>query len=286
MVRIIKKPRIIPAAGTPPKIIEEYIGRVVSGDNVSIARMISPPGWSESFQTPEFDEYTIVMKGTLIIETGEETIQVSSGQAVIVPKGSTIQYRTPDAAEYIAVCIPAFSPDMVHRSGETEHTESKTGPSEPETYHILETGAEDIDRIENLWRQLREHIIPGNLLFADKMNKVRFSDRKSYLTQKNSEREIRIFFAIDNVSNDDIGYCLCSAAPQSYGEIESIYIRKEARNRGIGTTLMNRAICWIKKRDVSDLKVHVTTGNEEVMKFYKKFGLYKRQYILENPVDL
>lgn len=118
MTILIKSPTILHAAGNPPKQIEEFIGRLNSKtDTISIARMKSPCGWSEPGQTPEFDEYTVVLKGTLHVRTGSLEQDVCAGQAIIVKKGEWVQYSTPDpeGAEYIAVCNPAFSPDIVHR---------------------------------------------------------------------------------------------------------------------------------------------------------------------------
>lgn len=114
----IEKPTVIKAAGNKPKIIEEYFGRVNSKtDAVSIARMISPGGWIEPGQTPDFDEYTVVLKGVLQIKTKGELILLNAGEAIVTHKGEWIQYSTPtdEEAEYIAVCLPAFSPDTVHR---------------------------------------------------------------------------------------------------------------------------------------------------------------------------
>ena len=121
MPRHIDSPLVIPAAGTPPKIIEEYVGRVRSGEAaVSIARMKSPSGWSEPGQTPEFDEYTVVLRGMLRVTTKSEVLDVQAGQAVIAARGEWVQYSTPEpeGAEYIAICLPAFSPDTVHRDAE------------------------------------------------------------------------------------------------------------------------------------------------------------------------
>lgn len=118
MVKKISSPSIIKAAGNKPKIIEEFIGRVNSNtSDLSIARMKSPPGWTEPGQKPEFNEYTIVLKGMLRIKTKNETIDILEGEAVVVNKNQWIQYSTPgpDGAEYIAVCFPAFSPETVHR---------------------------------------------------------------------------------------------------------------------------------------------------------------------------
>jgi mannose-6-phosphate isomerase-like protein (cupin superfamily) len=118
MLKKIDKPSVIEAAGNKPKIIEEYIGRVNSRtDELSIARMKSPSGWIEPGQKPEFNEYTVVLKGMLRVMTKEETIDIYEGEAVIIPAGEWVRYSTPssEGAEYIAVCLPAFSPEIVHR---------------------------------------------------------------------------------------------------------------------------------------------------------------------------
>jgi ethanolamine utilization protein EutQ (cupin superfamily) len=120
MIRI-RKPTIISAAGEPPKKIEEFFGRVNSGtEQVSIARMKSPCGWSEPGQTPEFDEYSVVLHGVLHVKLAEEEFDVPAGEAVFIPRNSWVQYSTPnpDGAEYISVCLPAFSMETVHRDDE------------------------------------------------------------------------------------------------------------------------------------------------------------------------
>ncbi len=118
MARVIPSPTEIEAIGIKPKLIEEFIGRVNSGTAaVSIARMRSPEGWEEPGQTPEFDEYSLVIAGTLRVSTKDNTFDVTAGQAVIAPKGRWVRYNTPleGGAEYVAVCLPAFSPETVHR---------------------------------------------------------------------------------------------------------------------------------------------------------------------------
>jgi len=118
MPTFVKEPTIIEAAGNKPKIIEEYIGRVnTKTAALSVARMKSPGGWVEPGQTPEFDEYTLVLRGMLQVATQEETVQVRAGQAIITHAGEWVQYSTPEleGAEYVAVCLPAFSPGTVHR---------------------------------------------------------------------------------------------------------------------------------------------------------------------------
>jgi quercetin dioxygenase-like cupin family protein len=116
MARFIPTPTVVAAAGTPPKRIEEFVGRVNSATAaLSLARMTSPPGWQEPGQTPEFDEYSLVLAGTLRVETRTGTLDVRAGQAVHAPAGEWVRYGTPDGAEYVAVCVPAFAPDTVHR---------------------------------------------------------------------------------------------------------------------------------------------------------------------------
>lgn len=118
MPQLIAHPTIIQAAGNKPKKIEEFIGRVNSQtEAVSIARMTSPGGWLEPGQTPEFDEYTVVLRGELVVESRDQKLTVSAGQAVIVHGGEWVRYSTPSdaGAEYIAICLPAFSPATVHR---------------------------------------------------------------------------------------------------------------------------------------------------------------------------
>jgi ethanolamine utilization protein EutQ (cupin superfamily) len=117
-MKIITQPTTINAAGTPPKTIEEYIGAVNSrSGNLSIACMRSPRGWSEPGQRPEFDEYSVVLAGTLVVETENGIHAIGAGQAVFVEKGEWVRYGTPHegGAEYISVCVPAFMPDLVHR---------------------------------------------------------------------------------------------------------------------------------------------------------------------------
>lgn len=112
----IPSPSIIQAAGNKPKIIRELVGRVNSGtENLSVAHMTSPAGWVEPGQTPEFDEYTVVLDGMLRVESRDGTIDVRKGEAVIAHAGEWVRYSTPEGADYIAVCLPAFSPSTVHR---------------------------------------------------------------------------------------------------------------------------------------------------------------------------
>ena len=123
MTSMIEKPSEIKAAGNRPKLIQEFIGLVNSDTSeVSIARMRSPEGWIEPGQRPEFDEYTVVLEGTLRVITEFDEFEVGKGQAFIASKGQWVQYSTPhpSGAVYIAVCLPAFSPLLVHRDTETQ----------------------------------------------------------------------------------------------------------------------------------------------------------------------
>jgi mannose-6-phosphate isomerase-like protein (cupin superfamily) len=118
MPRLIGQPTVIAAAGNKPKRIEEFIGRVNSADDrLSVARMTSPAGWQEPGQRPDFEEVTVVLRGMVRVETETETFVVQAGQAIVTGAGEWVRYSTPgeDGAEYIAICVPAFSPDTVHR---------------------------------------------------------------------------------------------------------------------------------------------------------------------------
>jgi quercetin dioxygenase-like cupin family protein len=121
MPTLISQPTRITAAGNKPKLIDEYVGRVNSKtDAVSVAHMRSPEGWQEPGQKPDFDEFTVVLKGLLRVEHDKGHTDVRAGQAIIALAGEWIRYSTPEAggAEYIAVCLPAFSPNTVHRDHE------------------------------------------------------------------------------------------------------------------------------------------------------------------------
>jgi mannose-6-phosphate isomerase-like protein (cupin superfamily) len=121
MPTLIPAPTVIAAAGNKPKTIEEYAGRVNSGHiDVSVARMVSPEGWHEPWQQPEFEEITVVLRGMLQVEYEGGSLNVRAGQAVVTAPGEWVRYSTPEpgGAEYVAVCLPAFSPDAVHRDPE------------------------------------------------------------------------------------------------------------------------------------------------------------------------
>ncbi len=121
MPELIAAPTVVPAVGAKPKQIEEFVGRVNSGHTtLSVARMVSPSGWVEPGQRPEFEEITVVLRGALQVEHEAGTLVVRAGQALVSRPGEWVRYSTPDpeGAEYIAVCLPAFSPETVHRDAE------------------------------------------------------------------------------------------------------------------------------------------------------------------------
>ncbi|HWA56731.1 MAG TPA: hypothetical protein VG692_05720 [Gemmatimonadales bacterium] len=118
MPRLVAAPTVVPAAGNPPKRIEEYVGRVNTGHaGVSVARMVSPQGWVEPGQRPEFEEVTVVLRGMLRVEHEKGTLDIRAGQGVVTAPGEWVRYSTPEAggAEYVAICLPAFSMETVHR---------------------------------------------------------------------------------------------------------------------------------------------------------------------------
>jgi mannose-6-phosphate isomerase-like protein (cupin superfamily) len=116
MAEFIESPVRVEAVGEPPKIIEEFTGRASTGEQrASVARMRSPQGWAEPGQRPEFDEYTVVLDGVVRVDTESGSLEVAADQAVLVRAGEWVRYSTPEGAEYVSVCVPAFSPETVHR---------------------------------------------------------------------------------------------------------------------------------------------------------------------------
>lgn len=116
VAKLIEGPAIVEAAGHPPKTIREHVGRVNTSDGaISIAHMTSPPGWSEPWQTPTFDEWTVVLAGAVHVEDEAGEFDAFPGQSVHAPAGCRVRYSTPQGADYVAVCVPAFAPETVHR---------------------------------------------------------------------------------------------------------------------------------------------------------------------------
>lgn len=116
MPELVEQAALVEAAGEPPKQIREVVGRVNTGETrLSIAHMTSPPGWSEPWQQPTFDEWTYVLRGSVLVEHEDGLLQVGPGQAVHAIAGERVRYSTPEGADYVAVCVPAFGPDLVRR---------------------------------------------------------------------------------------------------------------------------------------------------------------------------
>jgi GNAT superfamily N-acetyltransferase/quercetin dioxygenase-like cupin family protein len=153
MPRRIERPAVIEAAGHPPKRIEEYAGRVNSGHAaVSVARMVSPHGWSEPGQRPEFEEITVVLRGTLRVEHEGGALDVAAGEAVVTAPGEWVRYGTPHpgGAEYVAVCLPAFSPATVHRDDESPAAEPappRAGGAAPSGITIQRLSIDDASQV-------------------------------------------------------------------------------------------------------------------------------------------
>jgi ribosomal protein S18 acetylase RimI-like enzyme/mannose-6-phosphate isomerase-like protein (cupin superfamily) len=278
MVRVIEAPRLVQAAGSPPKMISEYIGRQASAtEPVSVAMMKSPPGWSEPGQTPEFDEYTLVLSGSVDLTTRTETIHLHAGQAAIAPAGEWIQYSSPQGAEYIAICLPAFHPDIVHRDGEFY---SEINGKDRTNIVYDEFGPEGLDLIEDLWNELKEHHVCHARHFREQLLSRPYAERKADILKTNEGRNLLVHLAKDKGSNQYVGFCISSASPGEYGEIESIYIQPAYRSLGIGTTFMNHACRYLEASQVSEARVRVCEGNEDSFRFYEKFGFHLRRHLL------
>lgn len=277
MVRIIQSPWAIPAAGSPPRSIKEFIGRETSGtDRLSIAHIQCPAGWREPGQRPHFDEYSVVLSGTLVITTQSEVLHVSAGQAVIVPVGEWVQYSTEEETEIISVCVPAPS------SGRVNRDERKTEPGPGESYRIdfEEYGIDGLSLIEPLWTMLRDHHARVSQHFRSEQEFRTFEERCQELLEKNCGRTMMVHIARETCSGEVIGYCVSSAAPGDYGEVESIYVHPSFRVHKIGTTFMERASSWMEEVGVTGSRVMVFEGNEEVFPFYARFGFHPHRHLL------
>jgi GNAT superfamily N-acetyltransferase/quercetin dioxygenase-like cupin family protein len=283
MVRIIPSPRIIPAAGYPPKNISEYVGRVVSGsEEVSIAMMKSPPGWNEPGQIPEFNEYSIVLSGFLYITTRAGEYTVSAGQAVLAPAGEWIQYSSPEGAEYIAVCLPAFSPDLVHRDGEMPVSVREKKPG---TLQIIykDSGSDGLSGIETLWNQLSEHHVSRARNFAEIIKGRAFAERCQEILSTGTDLLVQT--AYQGSEERPVGFCISSVKPAGGGEIDSIFVEPQFRSLGIGSTFMDHACTWMREKGITEIGVNVCEGNEEMFRFYQRFGFSLRRHYLLNMRD-
>lgn len=286
MVQIISAPRVIPAAGSPPKNISEFFGRMITGtEEVSIAMMKSPPGWSEPGQVPDFDEYTIVLSGTLVVTTKMEEISISDGQAIMAPAGDWVKYSSPDGADYLAICLPAFSPDLVHRDEHPDTIPIEFKPGD-EAIQYNEAGIEGLDTIEDLWYKLREHHASHARNFSHQIRARSYSERKNEITRSNEGRSLLVQTAYTRNMNTPVGFCISSGASGEKGEIESIFVDPPYRSRGIGSHFVNNACMWMENIGVKEMGVGVCEGNEGSFGFYQQFGFYLRRHYLLRRTNL
>ncbi len=284
MVRHIPGPRTVPAAGSPPKLIEEFVGRLVSGtDALSIARMRSPPGWSEPPQRAAFDEYTLVLAGALVVESPGGPVAVRGGEAVHVRAGERVAYATPEGAEYIAVCLPAFDSELVGRE-EAVAIEPGSPPVPPREVAFEVLGPDGLDRIEPLWEGLAAHHIAQARAAApnylDEMCGKTFAARRTELLEKNRDRLLRVELAVDGAAARPVAYCVSSAAPGSVGEVESIYVDGEYRGWGLGSALLEHASTWMDGVGVTEQALLVFAGNDGALPFYARHGFHPRFHVL------
>ena len=240
--------------------------------------MKSPPGWEETGQIPDFDEYSLILQGTLIVTTRTQIFPVQSGQVVIAPKGEWIRYSSPEGAEYLAVCMPGFSPDLVHRDG-SDRTEHNT-PVDSEDLIYEEYGKDGLSQIEELWNELNMYHASNARHFRDLLQARSFSERCDDIISTNANREIFIYLARVSPKGSYVGFCICSAGADDYGEIESIFVQPEYRFLGIGTRFMKRALEWMAQMSVTEYRIGVCEGNEQSFRFYERFGFYLRRHLL------
>lgn len=262
------KPTTIQAAGQPPKLIEEFIGRVNSKTTaVSAARMRSPSGWSEPGQTPEFDEYTVVLRGTLHVKLKDREFDVTAGQAIIVKAGEWVQYSSPspEGAEYIAVCIPAFSPETVHRESNAPRD---AVPRKPQVGFNLKPMAEDHGRAVI---DIFNHFVTSSFAaYPDQPVPHEFFGRFQQMTQG-----YPAFVAIVD-SGCVVGFGLLRpfhpASTLSRTAEITYFISPEFTKRGIGTALLNRLIEEAVPRGIDLLVASISSKNEESIAFHRKNG--------------
>lgn len=263
----IAKPTTIQAAGQPPKLIEEFIGRVNSSTAaVSIARMKSPSGWSEPGQTPEFDEYTVVLRGSLHVKLKDQDFDVEAGQAIIVQAGEWVQYSSPspDGAEYIAVCIPAFSQAIVHRdTDQTKNTVSKATAS-----FALEPMAECHGRA--IIDIFNHYVTQSFAAYPDQPVPCDFFGRFQQMTQG-----YPAFVAVVE-PGQVVGFGFLrpfhpASTLQRTAEV-TYFISPDFTKQGLGTALLNRLIEEAMPRGIDSLVASISSKNEESIAFHRKNG--------------
>ena len=267
MATLIAKPTTIQAAGQPPKRIEEFIGRVNSETTeVSIARMKSPTGWSEPGQTPEFDEYTVVLQGGLHVKLKNEEFDVEAGQAVVVQAGQWVQYSTPspDGAEYVAVCVPAFLPMMAHRDGDRAGETGGLRATEVALEPMAECHGHAVIDIFN------HYVTQSFAAYPDQPAPYEFFARFQQMTQG-----YPAYVAVVGPGRV-VGFgflrpfhpanTLRRTAEVTY------FISPEHRGQGIGRVMLDRLIEEAASRGIDSLVANISSRNEESLAFHRKNG--------------
>jgi L-amino acid N-acyltransferase YncA/mannose-6-phosphate isomerase-like protein (cupin superfamily) len=266
MAILIEKPTTIQAAGQPPKRIEEFIGRVNSQTAaVSIARMKSPSGWSEPGQTPEFDEYTVVLRGVLRVKLKDQEFDVQAGQAIIVQAGEWVAYSTPSAegAEYVAVCMPAFSPVLVHRD-----TEDTTRSAQATARVALEPMAEGhgpaVIEIFN------HYVTQSFAAYPDQPVPREFFARFQQMIQGYPA----YVAVVDSGQVAGFGFLRPFHPANTLRRTAEVtyFIAPQFTKQGIGSTLLKQLMDDAARRGIDSLVASISSRNEESIAFHRKNG--------------
>lgn len=268
MATLISKPTAIHAAGQPAKLIEEFIGRVNSGTAAaSIARMKSPAGWSEPGQTPEFDEYTVVLRGCLHAKLKDREMDVQAGQAIVVQAGEWVQYSSPspEGAEYVAVCIPAFSPDTVHR--ETDGFLGATPPALQTAFNVVPMSECHGQAVIDIFNHFVQH---GFSAYPDQPVPHEYFGRLRQMTQGYPA------FVATADSGLVVGFGFLrpfhpASTLRRTAEV-TYFIAPDYTRRGIGTALLNRLIEEAVAIGIDSLVASISSKNQESIAFHRRSG--------------
>lgn len=305
MAILIDTPTTIRAAGQPPKVIEEYIGRVNSQTaDVSVARMKSPAGWSEPGQTPEFDEYTIVLHGCLHVRLRNQEFHVRAGQAIIVEAGEWVQYGSPspEGAEYIAVCLPAFSPATVHRDIDdiTTSSASQTCCDAREAHHPPQSPP-TVGRTSRLATQsipLSPGLVGNTPDFhlepmSDSHGRAVIDIYNHFITHgmaayPDQPVPHEFFGRFQQMTQGYPSYVAVTSAGQviGFGFLRPLhpastlrrtaevtyFLSREFTRQGIGTALLNRLVEEAASRGIDSLVASISSQNEQSISFHRKNG--------------
>ena len=268
MATLISKPTAIHAAGQPPKLIEEFIGRVNSGTAaVSIARMKSPVGWVEPGQAPEFDEYTVVLRGCLHVSLKNQEFDVHAGQAIAVQAGEWVQYSSPSAegAEYVAVCVPAFSPDTVHR--ETDAFSDATSHVPPTAFNLIPMAECHGQAVIDIFNHFVQH---GFAAYPDQPVPHEYFGRLRQMAQgypafvATAESDLAVGFGFLRPFHS-------ASTLRRMAEVTYFIVPAYTR-RGIGTALLNRLIEEAVTMGIDSLVASISSKNPESIAFHRRSG--------------